>query len=130
VSGPNAQLPPRRGAAAAEAGGSLTGSQRSAARATGTDTEWTAAAAAPRHRQALAALVEALVRAAGPEGLTADEAHVALPATHLPTVSRRMSQLAADGLVVDSGRRRSTRRACPAVVYVVAELAPAAEYAG
>lgn len=59
------------------------------------------------------------VRAAA-QGLTADEAEQMIGGGH-QNVSARMHDLVADGLVVDSGKKRRTRTGRPATVWAAAD---------
>jgi len=62
-----------------------------------------------------------LIVASGERGMTSDEAQRAMNGTH-QTFSARVSELAKDGLIVDSCIRRRTRSGDRAVVYIPAPL--------
>jgi hypothetical protein len=59
------------------------------------------------------------MQAAGPDGRTDDELVVLLPDDHPGSVAKRRCDLVRDGEVVDSGRRRPTRRGIDAIVWIV-----------
>lgn len=74
------------------------------------------------HAGTLRAAVLAFVRERGAFGATDDEGEAGLgikPQTYTP----RRGELAADGLVVDSGARRKTASGRPAIVWVAREFA-------
>lgn len=54
-----------------------------------------------------------------PNGLTDDELAERYPEENPPSLGKRRSELAAEGHVRDSGRRRMTRRGSSAIVWVL-----------
>jgi hypothetical protein len=68
----------------------------------------------------LRAEVLAAIRAAGPAGLTADEAAARLRRTPF-TTRPRCTELRGLGLITDSGRRRPNRSGRAAIVWVAVE---------
>jgi len=62
-----------------------------------------------------------LIVASGPRGMTSDEAQRAMNGSH-QTFSARISDLAKDGLIIDSGIRRRTQAGSPAAAYIPAPL--------
>lgn len=85
----------------------------------GTDTS----AAAAKNMKAKAPLLREQVRtavASHPEGMTCDEAEIALGLSH-QTCSARLNELVARSDIVDSGNRRPTRSGRKAIVYVARE---------
>lgn len=68
----------------------------------------------------------ALIKSSGASGYTADAVEEKLGSPH-QTVSARIHELALEGLVIDSGQRRPTRRDRQAVVYVATLNREAAE---
>ncbi|MGP1345558.1 MAG: hypothetical protein ACTS3F_02665 [Phycisphaerales bacterium] len=89
---------------------------------TSIDAAHNAAATAPSVR---ARLLDA-IRAAGPSGLTNDEA-AALLGAPIQSVGPRCLDLREAGLVVDGGDRRPTRWGRAAIVWVAVEHAPGGE---
>ena len=83
----------------------------------GTDTSAAAAESARTKAPFLREQVRAAV-AAHPEGMTCDEAEVALGLSH-QTCSARFNELVGRSEIVDSGNRRPTRSGRKAIVYVV-----------
>lgn len=69
--------------------------------------------------QTLRAEVLRAIRAAGPEGLTADEAAARLRLSPF-TTRPRCTELRGAGLIVDSGRRRANASGRAAIVWVAA----------
>lgn len=75
-----------------------------------------------QHRQNCRVTILSLVRFAEARGYTCDELEVATSYSH-QNASVRITELRADGLIADSGRRRNTRSGRGARVYVVPEFA-------
>lgn len=71
----------------------------------------------------LRASVLAEVRDRGVDGTTCDEVEVALSLRH-QTASARIRELALNGSIVDTGRKRPTRSKRPAVVYCAVGTEP------
>jgi hypothetical protein len=88
------------------------------------DTSSAAADMAPEWRQSIASQVLAQIEARGAIGATADEVWENRPDILLSTLSRRITDLAKAGKVVDIGYRRPTRRGAAAVAWVAIEHAP------
>lgn len=91
-----------------------------AARATDPETSHQAAEGdetVRRFRRGVAVSALAEIRAAGIAGLTVDELHGRHLEADRGTLARRVTDLRQAGLVVDSGRRRLTRRGLPAIVW-------------
>lgn len=57
---------------------------------------------------------------AHPEGLTDDQVAELLPGEDKGSIAKRRGDLVADGLLIDSGATRPTRRGCAAIVWQVA----------
>lgn len=90
------------------------------ARASDPDTSVLAADAdEPTRRFRTGMAVEVLhdIGAAGERGCTVDEVCELHPTWDRGVLARRVTDLRQAGLVVDSGRRRPTRRQCPAIVW-------------
>lgn len=85
------------------------------ARPTDPGTCWGAAKAYPAARASLRDAVLALHREH--RGLTDDDLSALMPDQLVGSLSKRRGELVADGLLVDSGRRRRTRRGCHAIVW-------------
>lgn len=83
------------------------------------DTSAAAARAAVGYRSRLRSDVLALHQA-HPAGLTDDELVQLLPDDHPGSVAKRRRDLVDTGELVDSGRRRPTRRDCMAAVWTLA----------
>lgn len=82
------------------------------------DTCRAAADMAREWRSKLKRHVYSILLERGPHGATDDEVHQLLPDELLGAIAKRRGSLVGEGLVVDSGRRRPTRRGCPAVAWV------------
>lgn len=84
----------------------------------GSDTSKAAAESVAAHAPILREQVLAQIAKRGAVGATCDEIEVSLNGRH-QTISARVRELAKDGLIVDSGKRRPTRSGRTASVYVV-----------
>lgn len=91
---------------------------RSAVAHAGTDTSAAAAESMKTKAPLLRDRVLESIRARHSEGMTCDEAEVALGLSH-QTCSARFNELVARSEIVDSGNRRPTRSGRKAIVYVV-----------
>lgn len=85
----------------------------------GTETSKQAAQKAKHRASSDASMILALIAARGDMGLTCDEVITATGLEH-QTASARVSGLAKQDLIRDSGLKRKTRKNCNAVVYVKA----------
>jgi hypothetical protein len=83
----------------------------------GNDTSRAAAEAARPEASSIRSRVRKLIERSGDRGMTCDEVEAAMKRAH-QSVSARVRELAQDGHIVDSGRRRKTRAGRDARVYV------------